>query len=195
MTLNDWLTILAIFLGPIVAVSVTLFFDYRRNQRSRHMSIFNTLMRTRRTPIAPEHVGALNLVEIEFYKNPSIVTALKNLFSHFGTEHARNADERVGNDMSLEEVARRNDAFSLRLFEERQRLLAKLLHAMAKKLGFNLEQLEIFEGGYTPQGWSNDQLEERALRKMLSETFEGKRCLQVQLVEKMNNQPTLKRVS
>lgn len=31
-------------------------------------------MRTRRTPIWPDHVGALNLVEIEFHDCPKVIT-------------------------------------------------------------------------------------------------------------------------
>lgn len=158
------------------------------------MDIFKTLMRTRRTPIAPEHVGALNLVEIEFYNKPLVINSLKNLFSHFGTEHARNSDERISNEMAPSEITRRNEIFSLRLFEERQRLLAKLLHAMAITLGFKLEQLEIFEGGYTPQGWSNDQIEQMTMRKFLLEAFEGKRSFTVRLAEEENTQ-ILRKVS
>jgi Family of unknown function (DUF6680) len=37
------------------------------------MDIFKTLMPTRRTPMYPEHVGALNLIELEYYKDKTVL--------------------------------------------------------------------------------------------------------------------------
>ena len=142
----------AIIVGPMLALLVSRYLDDRRDKNARRMDIFRTLMRTRRTPIYPEHVGALNLVEIEFSNNAEVGSAWKALFEHFGDQHARSGGEVISPDMPPEEAMRRNQAFDKRLSDERQRLLAKLMHAVAKDLGFKVEQLEIFEGGYTPQG-------------------------------------------
>ena len=60
-----------------------------------------------------------------------------------------------------EESRQRDNLFNKRLFDERQRLLAKVLHSMAKTLNFKIEQLEIFEGGYTPQGWQDEFVDAR----------------------------------
>ena len=69
------LTILAIFIGPISAIAVSRILDNGKERKARQMDIFRTLMRTRRTPIWADHVGALNLVEIEFKDNPTIIAA------------------------------------------------------------------------------------------------------------------------
>jgi hypothetical protein len=66
VSLSDSLTVLAIVIGPIAAVAITRWLNDRRDQRNRRMDIFRTLMRTRRSPMSPDHVGALNLIEIEF---------------------------------------------------------------------------------------------------------------------------------
>jgi hypothetical protein len=36
---------------------------------------------------------------------------------------------------------------------------------MANFLGFKINQLEIFEGGYTPQGWSEIEYDQTAIRR------------------------------
>ena len=51
------------------------------------MEIFRMLMRTRRTRLYPEHVGALNLVEIEFAHDRPVIDAWRELFKHLGSEH------------------------------------------------------------------------------------------------------------
>ena len=44
------------------------------------MDLFRTLMRTRRVPMSADHVGALNLIEIEFASEPDVLAAWKLLY-------------------------------------------------------------------------------------------------------------------
>lgn len=175
----EWITLLAVLLGPILAVWATRFLDDRRSTHEQRMSVFKTLMRTRRTPVVAEHVGALNLVEIEFQKDTEVITAWRALLMHFAAEHAPKAHERQDAGLSLEEQQNRHRQFLARIATERQTLLTKLLHAMAKVLRFRAEQLEIFEGGYTPQGWVDDDMEMRAARRLFAEVALGQRVFPI----------------
>ena len=177
------LTILAIFIGPISAIAVSRILDNGKERKARQMDIFRTLMRTRRTPIWADHVGALNLVEIEFKDNPTIIAAWTALFEHFGAKHVRGPDEEITAGLNQGEIGQRHRRFDDRLATERQKLLAKLLHAIAKKLRFDAEQLEIFEGGYTPQGWEDVELEQRAIRRYIVDLYLGRRMLPVGVVD------------
>ena len=181
MTLTDCLTILAIVLGPIVAVLITRWLDDRRERLARRMDVFRTLMRTRRNNMSPEHVGALNLVEIEFSADDDVMKNWRALLNHFGTVQVRRPDETHPSDAKPDdpEVRQRNERFYTRLTTERQSLLAKLLHAMAKALRFPAEQLEIFEGGYTPQGWVDQETEQMLGRRFLLEVLRGDRAVPV----------------
>ena len=85
--------------------------------------------------------------------------------------------------MSKDEAYSRDDKFHARLASERQALLAKLLHSIAKSLGFKIEQLEIFEGGYSPQGWEDVEREQRFIRRYVVEMALGRRHLPVSLVD------------
>src|SRR5437870_12799453 len=67
MTTSDWLTIAAIVLAPLVAIQVSVWLEKRKARRQRQFSIFQTLMATRASGLAPAHVQALNMIDVEFY--------------------------------------------------------------------------------------------------------------------------------
>lgn len=180
MTVNDWLTIAAIVLGPIFGASLAVWLEARRAKRERRLDIFRTLMRTRRNPMWPDHVGALNLVEIEFQDHPKVIQNWKALFQHLGTEHVRRQDEQTDKDMPQHEQNERNNRYWLRLLQERQEILTELLHAISKVVGFSkMEQLEIFKGGYTPQGWNDIDMEQAAVRRLFTEIYLGRRMFPI----------------
>lgn len=182
-SLLDILTLLAIFTGPIIAIMISRYLDGRREMRARKLDVFRTLMRTRRTPVLPEHVGALNLIEIEFQDNEKVLGAWRELLRHFASTHPRRPEEELTNQLDQPETRTRNERFHVRLAQERQTLLAKLLHSIGKEIGFKAEQLDIFEGGYTPQGWGDDEWEGRALRRVALELLTGDRFLPVGVVD------------
>lgn len=132
--------------------------------------------------MSPDHVGALNLVEIEFHSDSDVITALKNLFQHFGTEQVRRADERVEPGMSQSDVSIRDERFNVRLANDRAKLLALLLHEIARVQKFKVEQLELFEGGYSPQGWFNVEMEQAAIRSYALDLAAGRRIVPIGLL-------------
>lgn len=69
MTISDWLMIIAVFLGPIIAIQLTRFLDNKKEERERKLGIFKTLMATRAYAASWEHVGALNRIDLEFKNN------------------------------------------------------------------------------------------------------------------------------
>ena len=115
--LFEWLTLAAIFLGPIVAVFVTRWVDCLRERGQRRMDVFRTLMRTRRAPISGDHVGALNLIEIEFQNDVEVMAEWRKLFSHFGTEHTKRPGEIVQFDGDTDSRKLRDEQFFLRKWE------------------------------------------------------------------------------
>lgn len=175
----DWLTVLAIAVGPIAAVFVTRWVDRQRAAEGRRLEIFKTLMRTRRSTTSPEHVGALNLVEIEFAGEADVLTRWRELFAHFGGQQARRMDETPQKNDPPDAVQRKDEAFWRRVSEERQTLLAKLLHAIARSLHFKIEQLEIFQGGYLPQGWVDQEQQGNIARQYILDIALGHRSLPV----------------
>lgn len=152
-------TIIAILVGPVIAVLITRWTDRRRAQKERQWAVFRSLMQHRRSPMNAEHVGALNLVEVEFANVSGVVKAWKNLLASFETV--------VSGPLTQEQ--------DQQLADERKKLLALLLDAIAKHLGIKVEQLDIFSGGYSPQGWALQELEQNAIRRMFGEIALGER--------------------
>lgn len=152
-------TIVAVFVGPIAAVLVTRYIDNIRLKQTRRMDVFRTLMRTRRMRLSPDHVGALNLVEIEFCGEKAVIESWKGYWTSLR--------------QPLPADANRQQQF----LRGQESILTKLLDAIAKTLRFNIEQMEILEGGYVPQGWVDDDQNLRIMRALILEILNGRRGL------------------
>ena len=181
------LTVIALLAGPPLGVALARYLEYRRDRGGRRMDVFRTLMRTRQVATSVDHVGALNLIEIEFARDEEVLVAWKELFQHFAAMHVRRPDEQALPRASQLDNKQCEERFNKRLGDERQRFLAKLLHAMARVLNFRIEQLEIFEGGYTPQGWENEYLEQQAARNFVIDLYRGNVALPVMVFSPPNS--------
>jgi hypothetical protein len=156
-----WAILAATFLGPVAAVLVTRYVDRLREKNARRLSIFRTLMATRRTFLSLEHIAALNQIELDFQKDIPVIAAYKNLMIRLNTPFDRTDIDRGT--------------------RESQSLRTKLLSEMAKSLGIRVEQLDIFEGGYVPQGHVDIEREQAAIRRLLTEIADGKRSLPIEI--------------
>lgn len=157
-------TIIAVMVGPVLAVWITRIIDERRASKQRKFDIFRTLMRTRKLPIHVDHVGALNLVEVEFVNNGNVINAWK--------KYLANLSETLP---PVEEKDRFDDAC-----KKRDSLLTKLISEIAKVLKIRIEQIDILEGNYIPQGWHDDDWEQRLVRRGLINVLSGKTPIMIQ---------------
>ncbi len=163
----DWFavaTAAAAIVGPVVAVWITRASDDRREVQARRMDIFRTLMRTRKLPVHMDHVGALNLIEIEFADEDSVIRAWKEYLKNLGESFPSTSSEAV----------------QASFLKRRETLLTKLISEIAKVLKFKVEQMDIFEGNYIPQGWHDDDWEQKLARKGLVDVLTGRRALMIQ---------------
>lgn len=147
--------VFATLLGPVLAVYITRFIDDTRRVREHRLDIFRTLMATRRAILAPEKVKALSLLEVEFYGVKPVESAHQEVMKHINKPPPLPAD----------------------WLDNHRKLLTKLLSEMAKVLGYNLQQLDVLEGGYYPQAFVDIELEQQALRRALIEVLSGNRPL------------------
>lgn len=173
---ENWLaiaTIIAVLLGPIAAVIVTRIIDSGRETKRRKMEIFRTLMRTRKMPVHHEHVGALNLVEIEFSKDRSVVAAWRDYLGSLG-EPLPPMDDAQGHEA---------------LSKKRDARLTKLIHEIAQVLNFRVEQLDILEGNYIPQGWNDAEWNQKQVQKGLLDLLQGRSALRVNPIVPANTSP------
>jgi hypothetical protein len=157
---DTWAIVLATAAGPIGAVVISLWREARSAKRGRRLHVFRTLMSTRRLGISQEHVNALNLVEVDFYKCRKVQEEWKSYKEHLF----------AGGD---EDVAWQ---------EKKERLLANLLYQIARTLGFDIPALEIFKGGYAPKGWLHLDLRRIAALEYIYELSEGSKSVPICVV-------------
>jgi hypothetical protein len=158
----DIVTIVAIIVGPIAAVIVTRAMDERNAKNVRRHAIFRDLMRTRSAKLSLEHVTALNLVEIEFYENSGVRSAWQKYMENLSSE----APEDRAQDF----------------YGKRDQLFIKLLQEVANQIGLKkVDITDLMTSNYYPQGWANDEVEQRKVRALLIQTLSGMKPLRVRM--------------
>lgn len=131
--------------------------DMARDQRRRRYDIFQVLMKTRRVFLAPEHVMALNVVQLEFHDDENVIRAYKDYIKLRSRTVPENA----------------NEAF----FEEADDAFFELVHAIGNNLNLSFDKADLKKFSYTPAGWQNDENQMRQVRALLIEVLSGQRYL------------------
>lgn len=162
--IDNWLwpalTVIAIIAGPFGALLVSRYLDNLRADKARRMDIFRTLMRTRSQPISWEHVQALNLVELEFRNYTNVIDAWKKYLDNLSKPIPPIAEQKKFQQL-------------------REKLLTLLIEEIAKTLNVKVQQLEILEGNYVPQGWEDREWEDIVFRRALIQVLQGKSAILV----------------
>src|SRR5690606_30511050 len=84
MAIHEIIMALAVLIGPISAVQIQKWLEKNRDNRSRKVDIFKTLMTTRATRVSIDHVEALNMIDLEFNGQgyEKVITAWRNYHDH-----------------------------------------------------------------------------------------------------------------
>lgn len=67
MSNGELAIVIATFLGPVFAVRAQKWIERAREKRQRKVFVFDTLMAARTARLSPEHVRALNAIDLAFY--------------------------------------------------------------------------------------------------------------------------------
>jgi hypothetical protein len=156
ISLESWLTIAAVVLGPILALYAQRVLDDLRDEHTRQVRIFRELMVTRAQRLSPRHVEALNAVPLEFRKtrkNKKILATWKAYIDHLGTDSAKDLSAWINTGTSL---------------------LVELLYEMSQRLGPKIEKLSIEKEAYLPIMFNTIEMESQAVRKQILEVLDGR---------------------
>lgn len=155
ISLESWLTIAAVVVGPILALMAQRVLDSIRETHNRQLHVFRELMITRSLRLSPRHVEALNAVPLEFKdkgKDVKTIAAWKAYLLHLGTDSSKDYGAWTKTGAVL---------------------LIDLLFEMSKRVGFKIEKLRIETEIYLPQFFNVLETEQNALRKELLEVLNG----------------------
>lgn len=134
MRLNEWLTLAAIILGPIIAVGITLWIEGRRRMRDSRMIVLRQLMATRHLPGDPLYSLAVNLIPVEFNDERSVMAA------HKAYHEALRASAAAPDDQKRQ---------ALEFLVSRQ---TKMIYAIMQSLGLHASEADIPMEAYAAQG-------------------------------------------
>ncbi len=175
------LMIIAIIIGPIMAVQIQKLLERRRQKRQAKEGIFKTLMSTRGTPVSLLHVQALNLIDLEFYgtnkKDKTVVDAWKMYRDHL-YNHPNNSQE--------PDYKSKSESWG----DKSRDLLTDLLFEMAQSLGYEFDKVHLKRGAYTPQVYGDTEFEQLYLRRKLVALFEGKTAIPISIRDEYVNKQT-----
>lgn len=157
MKLAEVLTIVAVLLAPVVAVQVQKWLELFREDRARKLWIFKTLMATRAATVSPEHVQALNMIDLEFRgtRYRPVTAAWKTYLDHLGSYP--------------KDDEKRQAVWG----ERRVDLLTTLLLAMGRALGYEFDDVHVKKGIYAPEAHGRLEDENMLIRRGLLRLLYG----------------------
>lgn len=126
---TDIVMILAVLIGPIIAIRLTRYLDNKKEERERRLQVFKTLMETRAYTVSWVHVAALNRIDVEFYKDKNVIASWKqylDLLNNTSMEPNLWADKRLA-------------------------LFVELLHIMGQSLDYDFDKTHIKNSSYCPK--------------------------------------------
>ena len=170
MNISDWLAILAILAAPIVALQIQKYIEDRKEIRARKMQIFRTLMATRTTRLDVKHIEALNMIDIEFFKNNKITEAWKLLLDNFANYPQNSNEENYKSKLSS--CAEKSDV-----------LFVDLLSEIAKSLDYKFDKVQLKRNIYIPKGQANIIMDQEFMRHAFVEVLLGKRSIPIKVID------------
>lgn len=162
------LTIVALIVGPIAAVQIQKFLEQRREKHQRRLYVFKVLMATRGTGLSPDHVQALNTIDVEFYgdrKYAKVLAAWRQYLDHLIVDQP-------GDDAQLQAWGARRDD-----------LLIDLMFEMGHSLKYDFDKVQIRRAFYNPKGHIDIELELQTIRQALVKVLTGKQAIPMDVRE------------
>jgi hypothetical protein len=183
MTGKDWVTILAVVLGPILAVQAQKFLESVREKRNRRLMLFKTLMSTRAERLSRDHVQALNMIDIEFYGRRIFGTRYQTSKEKKVTNSWKNYNDHLnqkGRYESVESWSRDCDI-----------LFTKILYEMSIALGYDYDEVQLKRDSYRPEGHVNIENAQLDVLTGLVSVLRNERSIPMAVTYFPNMQPPL----
>ena len=172
MTASDWALVSATLLGPMLAVQAQKWIERWRDSRRQKVWVFQTLMSTRGARLSPQHVRALNMIDVVFYGK-----------LRFGQVRRTDTEQAVLNKWKeyLDDLAQEWDpnADNTARHDRRLDIFADMLLAMGRDVGYEFDRVQISRGGYLPAAHGDEFIEQQALRRLAIRVFGGESSIKM----------------
>lgn len=152
MDLNAILTLFAILLAPLITILISKALDRHKEKKDSKFWIFRTLMATRATSLSPDHIRALNMIDVTFYgkdkKSKAVLAAWKNYL-----------------DLLRKNTIEMSEEGLLQWGEKKEDLLIELLQKIAPCLNYEFDKSSIRNTSYFPRGFEEQENDLMLIRK------------------------------
>ncbi len=156
--LLDWLTLVAIVLGPLIGIWVTRWIDSAKERKDRRWELFVTLRRTRGLELSPDHVAAINMIPVLFADDKEVMVEWGRLMDALNNPAWESGDEAVSRGIIKSAADARHN----------------LTRVIGEAVGAQLPQKEEHRLGYSPVAWSQELVEQAEVRKSFLDVLNGR---------------------
>ncbi|RUP00114.1 DUF6680 family protein [Hyphomicrobium sp.] len=160
ITISDVMIAASTLASPVIALTVQRVMDDRRIKKDRQLAVFRTLMATRATNLAPDHVAAVNAVPIDFYGNKDILDKWQEYYDHLSRE-----------DLSME-------AWALRRID----LMNSLLSSIGRYLNYKFSPSDI-QKIYYPKGHGSIEKAQTTVLDKLASFLSGDTAVKMEVTK------------
>lgn len=171
---QNWVIVFATLAGPILAVQAQKAIEALRERHHRKTYVFEQLMATRRARLSPEHVRALNMIDLVFYGQRVM-----------GVQRRTTAEQRVLDCWKeyLDHLNNRNDEEPIAQWVAKgDELFTNILHAISADIGYRFDRVQLKRGAYSPIAHGEIEEEQNELRKATLSLVTGKHALKMNVV-------------
>lgn len=171
---KDLAVVVATLVGPILAVQAQKAVEAIRERRRRKTYLFEQLMATRASRVSPEHVRALNMIDLVFYGDRVL-----------GLSRRTSKEQRVLDAWKeyLDHLNNKADEAQLSLWAaQSDELFTNLLFAIAQDIGLKFDRVQLKRGAYTPIAHGEIETEQMELRKATLSLVTGQHALKMNVV-------------
>lgn len=155
---TDVILVLATFAGGLFAVGLQRWLEKRNEKGKRQAEVFEALMTTRATRLAPRHVEALNSIPIVFYGKGRSLQQIREDWNDYlkllGDNDFRGRSPEAWAGAQIPK-------------------LVAILHAISQHLGFSFTKQEIENGIYAPEGHFAIEAAQRSVLWGMARILEG----------------------
>jgi hypothetical protein len=174
ITASDWAIVTATLLGPILAVQAQKIIERWRDIRRQKLWVFSTLMSTRAATLTPDHIKALNMIDLVFYGT-----------RRFGRNRRSNSEQAVL-DKWKEYLDELTDPWIVEANNEariahRVDIFMELLENIGADVGFKFDRVQLKKGAYQPVAHNTENAEQQRLRRAAIEVFAGTKSLKMEI--------------
>lgn len=179
MGVNEWLLIAGAVAGPVIAVQVQKLVERLREGADRRERVFLNLMATRQARLSPDHVRALNNIDLAFYGTRVLwlflwrsqkYQAVLDCWGHYRAHLSPPAHER----------STQQDA-QVRFHTRADELFVNLLESLAAATGYKFNRASLQSGSYSPEAHDFLEQQQAALRAGVISVLAGERAIPMEV--------------